>query len=284
MTMKFQFLPVVVFLTACGPAEPEKLKISLEAGHIHVFHETSITFRVQDMTRCTDPADAKTCPGVSGLAVVASHEARGLKQVQELQAGVLEDKGEGKYVWTRAFPYFGPNVVTLRFTQGEKEYFAAFPLETSRGGGERYFCDRDSDGTVDYVYQIRWNTSTGEVKANGTPVTLSLELVRSFNAPPLNTDQPWLNSFEHLRPSELEGGLPIVKLMADTGSSATEIQTLVPTYMGKGLYTVSYPFTASQLASRPERMFWTRVQFRDDKGCAVDNTSDPEEYTFPVTP
>ncbi len=282
--MRIPFLSMAMLLAACGSSDSEELKISMQAGHIHVFHEASVTFQVQDMTQCTDSNDVATCPGISGLAVVATHEAAGVKKEQALQAGVLEDKGEGKYVWTRAFSFFGPNAVSLRFTREGKEYFAAFPLETSRGGGERYLCDRDSDGTIDHSFQIRWSTSTGDVKANGTPVTFTLELVRSFNAPPLNTTQPWLNSFESLRPSELEGNLPSVKLMADTGASATEVGTMTVSYRGKGLYAYSRAFEASALAGKSERLFWPRVQFRDDRGCAVDNISDPEEYTFPVTP
>jgi hypothetical protein len=258
------------------------LMLSMEAGHIHVFRQVAVAFTVRDMDRCADHANLGTCEGLPGLDVTAFHKAAGSASEQGLEPGKLEDAGGGRYVWYRSYPDFGVNMVGLRFNKDGVEYADAFPLETSRGGGESYFCDLDADSTYDHVFQVRWNTSTGPVHANSTPVSFTLELLRSFNPPPLNVGQPFRNSMEALRAAELVGAAPSVTLMRDTGAAATEVIPLTPTYRGRGMFQVTHSFAEADLAGQPERTFWLHVQFTDDKGCVVDGADDAEEYHFPV--
>lgn len=277
------------FVCACGqpamePAPPrENLKVSIDTlPHTHIFKEVAVTFAVRNLDQCTNASDEKTCQGVAGLSATAFAQANGFTQEQALAPAKLEDKGNGLYVWNNIFPVFGANLFGLRFDKDSHAYSGLFTLDTSRGGSERYFCDVDKNGTMDHSYQIRWNTSTGPVVANGKPVTFSIELVRSFNAPPLNMAEPWKNSFEHLRPIELTGGLPTVKLMSGTGLTATELATLTPTYAGRGIYNVSRAFSEQELNGQPSRTFWLRITVTDDKNCVIDGT-DETEYYFSVS-
>lgn len=259
------------------------LKVSLETlPHTHVFKEVAITFAVRNLDRCATPSDEKSCEGVPGLPITAFALANNFAQEQTLATGKLEDKGGGLYTWYRIFPVFGGNTIGLRFERDGHQYQGLFPLDTTRGGGERYFCDFNRDSTMDHSYQIRWSTSTGLVKADGKPVTFSIELARSYNMPPLNMAEPWRNSFEHLRPAELMGQAPTVKLMAGTGLTATEVMPLTPTYIGRGIYTVTRAFTAQDLGTQTERTFWLRISMTDDKSCLIEG-SDETEYYFSVS-
>lgn len=283
----------VPFVISCGdPASGEtptpmtqraNLKVLLETlPHSHVFKDVTATFAVRNLDRCTTPGDEKTCEGVAGLPITAFVLAKDYSQEQTPQVGKLEDKGGGLYSWYRSFPVFGGNVIGLRFERDGHAYTGMFPFDTTRGGGERYFCDANRDSTMDHAYQIRWSTSTGPVKADGKPVTFTVELLRSYNAPPLNMAEPWRNNFESLRPTELMGQAPTVKLMAGTGLTATEVMPLVPTYTGRGLYTVTRAFTAQDLGGQNERTFWLRIGLTDDKGCLVEG-SDETEFYFAVS-
>jgi hypothetical protein len=179
-------------------------------------------------------------------------------------------------------PTFGSNVIGLRFEKDGLTYSDAFPHETSRGGSERYFCDTDKSGMPDHVFQIRWNTPAGPVKADGKPVTLSIELLRSFNPPPLNIMEPWRNSLEALRPTELAGQAPQIRLMRDTAQLATEVAKLMTTYTGRGIFTVTRTFSREDLGGQKQRTFWLHVRFTDDKECVIDG-ADETEYHFAVS-
>jgi hypothetical protein len=100
--------------------------------------------------------------------------------------------------------------------------------------------------------------------------------------PPLNIEQPFRNSMEALRPAELPGSAPTVTLMRDTGTSATAVTTLTPSYRGRGMFQVSHAFAETELGGQENRTFWLHVQLTDDNDCVVDGAADEEEYHFPV--
>jgi hypothetical protein len=266
---------------------PGQLAITLTAGHSHIYKETKVAFRVLDNSRCTEEASdagpVRVCAGVPGLNPTAFEMAAGVNLEQRLSPGVFVDMGDGTYQWTKTFTVLGTNLLGIRFDADGKPHYAAFPFETSRGGGERYFCDLNGDRIEDHAFQVRWNPMGPSVRADGTPTTIQLELLRSTNPPPLNIEEPYRNSFDHLRPGELQGATLRVRLMAGSGSAATEVANLESKYVGRGLYTATRSFTADDLSGQPRRVFWLRVSFTDDKGCLVD-TVDEAEYQLPLVP
>jgi hypothetical protein len=279
--------PMAVVDAGADAPTAQSLRVSLVARHAHIYKDVKVTFRIVDGAQCrqemVDGGSAQVCPGVPGLKVVAFHEAAGVRTEQAIAPGVLVDLGDGNYEWTRMFTSLGANVVGLRFTAGGQAYYAAFPYDTSKAGGERYFCDTNGDRVEDHAFQVRWNTSGISVAANGKPTAFQIELMRSTNAPPLNTAEPFRNTFEHLRPTELQGGLPTVRLMSGTGPAAVPVETLTAKYIGRGIYTVEKAFAATELAGPKPPNYWLRISFTDEKNCAVD-TVDEAEYRFPLTP
>lgn len=254
--------------------------IELAAGHAHIMRESELVFTVRNLDQCSDPEDSTTCEQVAGLPVIAFYQSPTSSRVREqaVEEGVLEDNGDGTYTWKRAFNDLGAHMVGLKFEDDEQHYFGAFPLETSKAGGERYFCDADSDGVNDFAYQIRWSSSRGHIHAEHDPedVTFSIEVMRSFNDT-LNEERPWQNSFDHLSPDQLNNQAPTVELMAGEGTDATAIATLTPTYKGRGIYDVAYAF-------EEPNTYWLRVNFTDNQDCSVDGAGDAEEYLFSVVP
>lgn len=261
--------------------ERHQFDISLDAGHVHIFSEAELTFTVRDLEDCTDPEDASTCATVSGLPVVAFRRSPhgGSAREQELEQGVLVDNGDGSYTWTRSFNELGSHTVGLKFLEHDQMYFGAFPLSTSKAGSERLFCDTDGDGTDDHAFQIRWNASDGHIHpGSGEAVTFDIEVMRSFNQP-IDTEQPWMNRFEHLSPSE---ATVTVDLMADTGGDATVLASPQTTYTGKGIYQVAHTFTEGELGGEHERTFWLSVIVEDQQGCVADGATHEEEFHFDV--
>ncbi len=250
--------------------------IELSVGHVHIFRDASLTFSVKDTDICTDPADASTCTPMLGLTVTAFRRAAGATSTreQEMEAGVLVGNGDGTYTWTRSFNDLGANMVGIWFDEHGSRYYAAFPLETSRAGGEGFTCDTNGDGTPEFGYQVRWSASTGHIHANDEEVTFTLELMRTWNTP-LNLEQPWTNSFDHLANLSLT-----VNLMADAGGSA--IAALSPTYKGRGIYEVTHAFADADLGGQSPRTFWLDISFTDDQGCLVQGSTEEEEFHFPV--
>lgn len=258
--------------------------IELETGHAHIFREAALMFWVRDLDNCTDPDDTTTCAGKAGLEAVAfrRHHDASKTSEQALEATKFEDNGDGSYTYFRSFNDLGAHSVGIKFEEDEHVYFGAFPFETSRAGGEKFFCDSDADGTDDVAYQIRWNASKGHIHATGTDITFTLELVRSWNAD-LNVDQPWMNSLDHLTAGDLTGGLPAVALMRGVGAAATEVSALTPVYKGKGIYEVSFLFEEAFATGFPDGVdAWLKISFVDDKGCTVDSATDEENFLFHV--
>lgn len=257
--------------------------IELSAGHVHIFRPAELTFTVRNLDHCTDSEDVSTCEAVAGLPVTAFYRVEGSDRVREytMADGDVVDNGDGTYTWTRTFGDLGAHVVGLRFEEDGHTYFDAFPMETSKAGGERFFCDVDGDESEDHAYQIRWSASEGHVHANGEEVTFQVEVMRSINDE-LNTEQPWQNNFDHLRPIELSDGAPLVELMVGEGSEAAVTDTLSATYQGRGIYEVSYAFDASVTAGEHGATCWLRVSFTDDQGCQVSGTAAEEDFHFPV--
>ncbi|MHB8875652.1 MAG: hypothetical protein ACYC8T_18355, partial [Myxococcaceae bacterium] len=176
----------------------------------------------------------------------------------------------------------GAHMVGLKFEHESMLYFGAFPYETSRGGGEKYFCDTNADTLPDVAFQIRWNGSTGKFVADGTTnIAFTIELMRSFNTP-IDTVKPWSNLFNLLTPAELNGGLPTVRLMAGTGTASKEIAPLTPVYKGKGIYEVKRTFAPADLEGSASRSFWLDVDFTDNAACVVNGAEAEDDFHFPV--
>lgn len=267
----------------CG-APRKNYAIEIQAPHAHIWTQVGIIFTVRDLDACADPADQSTCAPVPGLALEAFFAPKGgATEVQPLAPGVFDDGGDGTYTWLRTFGDVGAGAIGARFTQDGQSYFTAFGMESSKAGGERYFCDTDADGTPDRAFQIRWAAAPGRPVADGTTAAFTFEIMRSFNTP-VNTEQPWTNTFDHLRPAELDGMAPTVELMADSGEAATSMGAVVPVYAGKGLYKVERAFAAGDLGGAAARTFWFKVGLTDDLGCRVDGGvgEDEANYLFSV--
>ncbi|MBI5494147.1 MAG: hypothetical protein HY904_03915 [Deltaproteobacteria bacterium] len=261
---------------------PPRKDYRVEVGtvHAHILKSVKVVFTVYDMAQCTDHTDVTSCAKVAGLPVNVAYRDTKATQTQTVApaAGVLEDKGDGTYEWTTMFTAFGAYTVGVEFQEEGNHYAAAFAFETSRAGGENYFCSNDADADYEYAFQIRWNTTEPIILASGTDVTFNIELMRSFNET-INTTQPWTNKFDHLLPAALQSNLPTVTLMSGTGAQSVVVEALVPTYAGKGLYTAKHMFMETGT-------YWLKVGFTDDLNCVVTggDADDEANYRFEVMP
>ncbi len=239
--------------------------IDLDVGHVHIFRDASLTFSIKEAG-----------VGVPGQTITAFRRAAGATSTreQEMEAGVLVDNGDGTYTWTRQFNDLGANMVGIWFDDHGGRYFGSFAMNTSRAGGEGFTCDTNGDGTPEFGYQIRWDSSDGHMGADDSEVTFTIELMRTWNTP-LNLEQPWTNSFDHLSNLSLT-----VNMMADAGGSA--IASLSPTYKGRGIYEVTYAFALADLGGANPRTFWLDISFTDDAGCALTSSTEEEEFHFDV--
>jgi len=261
--------------------------VALKSNHAHIYKKVAQVFTVHDMDGCTNAKDLATCPKVKGLPVTAFTREPGdaYSVDQALAPGKLEDMGDGTYTFYTQFGALGSHVAGLRFAAGGSQYFGAFALETSRGGGEKYFCDENADSSTDFAYQVRWSGSSAHLMADGkTEITFGVEPMRSLAGQPVNTTSPWLNTFDHLPPAELENGAPVVKLMGNEAATAEEVATLTPTYAGKGIYNVKHVFAKEEVMDSMGRTFWLKISFKDSHNCTVDGAADPDSYYFPVMP
>jgi hypothetical protein len=262
-------------------------EVQLVASHAHIFKEQTLTFNVMLMDGCTE-ADPMMCPMVKGLPVSVFYRPISAPKVTQvaLEPGILDDGGDGTYTWKHAFGTLGAHLIGIQWNQGGQYYATSYPFETSRAGGEAYLCTiPDSDNVPDYDYQIRWNPSVEPLVADGTTaVTFSIELMGSYNSPVI-TDKPWTNSFDHLVPERLDGGIPTVELMADKGEQeATLIETLTPQYIGKGIYTVTRTFASADLNGLDQRNFWLKVSLTDAlTGCDIAAGSGEDEANYDFT-
>ena len=215
----------------------DQYAFELTGGHGHIYKDVALVFTARHLGMCTTPSDVTTCMAMAGVPLVVMVRAPGSSVVteQRLQPGKLDDNGDGTYTYARTFGLYGAYAIGV-MAEGSPS-FAAFTYDTARGGGERFFCDADGDTTDDRAFQVRWNANKERLVADGaTEVAFSIELVRSWNTP-INTTDPWTNSFDHLMPGDLTA-VPSVMLMADEDPSATHIATLTPVYKGKGIYEV----------------------------------------------
>ncbi len=259
--------------------------IQAQVPHAHLFTQVGIVFTVRDLDQCTDAADVTTCTAIPGLPLEAFFSPKGATApiVQPILAGTFDDMGDGTYTWMRTIGEYGAAAVGASFTQNGQLYTAAFGMESSKAGGERYFCDTNADGTNDRSLQVRWNASVPRPVADGQDEVFSFELMGSTNTP-INEEKPWLNTFENLRPTEVVGNAPMVELMADTAATSTSLGMVPVAYAGKGIYNVTRAFVAADLGGQDTRTFWFKVNFTDDKGCAIAAGvgDDEANYHFPV--
>ena len=140
-------------------------------------------------------------------------------------------------------------------------------------GGERIFCP-ESD-KPEFVYQIRWGKTPGETRG-GDKATFDIELRRSTNEM-VNTDKPWLNRFDHLRPRDLKpsGGLPKVAIGSTRGEKLVAVD-----YAGMGSYKAEYRF-----GHVPQKTtYWLHVSFEDDCGAVNESGERDPDFQFPVLP
>lgn len=258
--------------------------IDLQVPHAHIFTQVGVVFTVRDLDQCTDPADRTTCLAVPGLPLVGFYQPKGAPApvTQAIEPGVFDDMGDGTYTWMRSFGEYGAAAVGATFLENGQNYAVAFPLETSKAGGERYFCDLDGDAVPEHAFQIRWNASVGAFKADAQEVVFSFEVMRSFNTP-VDQEKPWQNLFDHLRPNELTGEAPTFELMAGEGAAATSLGALVPTYAGKGVYTVRRAFAAADLGGEASKTLWFKVGFADTAGCTVAGGVGDDEANYHFT-
>ncbi|MBI5508638.1 MAG: hypothetical protein HY903_07785 [Deltaproteobacteria bacterium] len=286
---------VLAMFYACSGAEDgdgamgmarHEYKVQLTAAHAHILKQVSPSFAVMRMDDCMTMANQMDCPMIAGLPVkvLYQHAKETSVSVETLAPGVLDDNGDGNYVWHHQFDRVGSYVIGLQWEEDAQSYTFAFPFETSRAGGERYFCNTTpaADAVNDFAYQIRWDSSVGKIVANDAEITFSVEVMRSFNTP-IDEVQPWTNKFDHLRPEDLANGAPTIELMAGEGLSAVSLGTLTATYSGRGVYQVKRAFGAADLAGLEHRTFWLKVTLVDDLGCTVNGgEADTVEYYFAV--
>ena len=189
----------------------------------------------------------------------------------------IVDNGDGTYTWKRNFGDAGGHVITFKFEQDGIKHSNSFPFVTSKAGGERIFCpDKDNP---EFAYQIRWEALPGYIYA-GDEVTFKIELKRSINEK-LDTEMPWLNTFDSLTPDDLQpaGSLPKVAIGSDMG----EEEPLTVTYKGMGIYEAKYKFNVDTMMMT----YWLHVTFEDKCGKVDESGKAGEaasEYQFPVSP
>ncbi len=123
------------------------------------------------------------------------------------------------------------------------EYFEAWPVEVVRDGNEGI--TPTINGTL-YAYQVRYGWDPGTIYASDTDtVNMYFEPRRAIQeGSDLNTQQPWRNTFNHL--PDLE---PTVIVQSLDGRI---METLVPTYVGLGIYRAERVFSVAEVGAWTE--------------------------------
>ena len=251
---------------AARAEQPRKddFTIVLEAPHhIHAFWEAALAFQV------------RTADGVSiaGLRPTVTYQFHLTDRVDTTRAGDILDNGDGTYRWKTSFGNVGTYVLTFKFLHDGVTHSKAFPLEISMAGGERIVCP--ATGKPEFVYQIRWGKTPGETRG-GEKATFNIELRRSINEI-VNTDKPWLNRFDHLRPGDLlpSGAFPKVAIGSTRGEKLVTVE-----YAGMGSYKADYQFEPVPRKTT----YWLRVTFEDDCGGVDESGEGDPDFQFPVLP
>jgi hypothetical protein len=255
------------FMTGCGEEEDEHTHlytITMEPpGHVHTFGEADLTFKVTDEEE--EP--------VTDLSPIVARQFQGSDRVSETGEGDIVDNGDGTYTWKRSFNDAGVYVLTFKFEDDGIMYSNSFPLETSKAGGERIYCP--SEDNPEFAYQIRWEAVPGHIHG-GNEAAFEIELKRSSNKE-VNTEQPWLNSFDHLTPDDLKpaGSLPEVAIGSADGEESADVE-----YKGMGIYEVKHTFGDIH----EDATYWLHVTFEDDCGVVDESGETEHDYQFSVVP
>lgn len=247
-----------------GQAKNTDYRILLKPPHhIHAFGEATLTFNVS-----TDIGESAT-----GLRPIITYQFQGSNRVNETKEGDVADNGDGTYTWRNSFGNAGVYVLNFKFEHEGVTDSNTFPLEISKAGSERVFCPGIDNPK--FAYQIRWEKIPGETHS-GDNATFKIELKRSINEK-VNTENPWLNRFDHLVLRDLIPAGGVFKLSIGSASGETP---LTVEYMGMGIYEAKYEFGyISQKTT-----YWLHVTFRDECG-VVDETGETDpNYRFPVFP
>ncbi len=256
---------------AAGEAEQHETEehghayvISLEpTGHIHTYRESALTFKV-----ATEDGQI-----VNGLSPTVGYQFQSSDTMRESKEGDVFDNNDGTYTWKKTFNDTGVYVVAFNFPHEGLTHSKAFPIETSKAGGERIYCpDKDNPK---FVYQVRWEAVPGHIHSGGE-VTFEVELKRSFNKE-INTEQPWSNKFDHLTPQDLRlsGGLPEIAIASAGGETPLKVQ-----YAGMGIYEVKHKFGHIS----EETLHWLNVGFKDECGHVDESGAGEHDYQFKVVP
>ena len=235
--------------------------------HFHAFKQDTLFFLIHS-------GDMMTPTPVPGLTPTVTWQLKGDTNVVQSVPGDVIDKNDGTYFFPTRFYSAGFYTLTLGFEFDGTACSQAFaPFEVSKAGGERIFCP--DSASAEYNYQIRWGIKPGAAHGGDT-ATFDVEIKRSFSTP-VNTTEPYNNTFDHLTPSDLvpAGALPTIKV----GSAAGE-DSLTVVYKGLGIYRALsiLPSVASSTT------FWLHVSFDDVCGQIDENGETNVDYQFPVLP
>ncbi len=224
-------LIVSTLLVSCaGQPQSKGPSLNIELGpigHWHVTKDKLLTFTVTDangnpITGLKPTVTVKTLAGsVDTLGEVAGN-GDGTYSVEYTALDLGSGYSAG-YSIGIAFSYQGTN------------YSNHWTAEVVRDGNERIM---PTLGSTMYSYQVRFAWDPGHI-APGDEVTIYFEPRRAIQTgEQINTEQPWLNTFNHL--IDLENVSVVVETI--TGSP---VATLTPTYSGLGIYQAKYTPTSA---------------------------------------
>jgi len=261
-----------VFIMGCGEDDDEDsghaahaFLIELEPpGHVHTFRESELIFRVSDESGAP----------VTGLLPIVARQFQDAEEARETSEGDVVGNGDGTYTWLRTFTDAGVYVITFKFEEDGGIYSQAFPLPTSKAGGERIYCPDADD--PEHAYQIRWEVTPGHVHA-GAEAIFSIELKRSINDE-VNTEQPWTNTFDQLTPDDMKpaGSLPEIFIGSHHGDEETDV-----VYKGGGIYEATLTFEEHM---EEKETFWLHVVFEDECGTVDESGEEEADFQFSVSP
>ena len=191
-------------------------------GHWHFTKDKLLTFTVTD-------AGGNPIIGLRPTVTVKTTAG----SVDTLRQVV--DNGDGSYAAEYTALDLGSGYsagysIGIAFSYEGFNYSNHWPADVARNGNERI--TPTLAGTM-YSYQVRYAWVPGRIE-HEDEVTMYFEPRRAIQTgDELNTEQPWLNTFNHIL--DLEN----VSVVVETAAGST-VATLTPTYSGLGIYQAKY--------------------------------------------
>lgn len=295
-----------------GSGTVENATIRMEdPGHIHTWHEASITFIVESSQ--TEDTHANNLDSIielfstkeayavgdhgdegggqdggghdegggeqpdgpmTGLNFHISYQHQGADSPSEasVMEGDITDNGDGTYTWTRTFVESGVYVITPFFESGGHMFSSSFPIEVSKAGGERIYSPSGCEATESCAYNYQIRWENSPGHIHANGEEITFNIEIKRSYGALNYDMPFRNSFDHLVGPASSSNLWIEPDITIQGADFIEPSV---NYIGLGVWEAKAVFNQSG-------DYELHVSFEDPDGFEI-HEHGGEDYAFHVS-